>query len=389
MPNLRPLDEYEMILSQLQPVMGESGYIALISNLFTESTQIIPLEAGATRHLLYTAEIDSSRYVIRIEPDSHRAPGVDPTREKVVLSLIDAMDWSPQVSVNLPDLGVVVMEDAGRSLSNEQLCESKKLALLQAVIEMQSITGVPLFDYDEIFSQYRSKLPGTGSQQAIDSCLGLLESLPEIEATLVHHDLHRGNLCWSDLDRLTILDWEYAGLGNPWFDYAVLARDCGFTLSEFTQIPRLQAMDEGKLAHWLAVAIDMVDQLEQIWYHYRDKVEVDMQMDALLNQIKTNPENVEFADVMAVIEANYTHTPSAFTNGALENSAEQNQGSAKLLAFAKLNGLSEAETLACFGTYYRNDVLGNPDGSDHGNIRNFMVSGWAGVKLPEGVLTAK
>jgi hypothetical protein len=45
--------------------------------------------------------------------------------------------------------------------------------------------------------------------------------------------------------------------------------------------------------------------------------------------------------------------------------------------------------LACFGAYYRNDVLGNPEGSDHGNIRNFMESGWAGVKLPEGVLSAK
>ena len=389
MPNLRPINEYEMILSQLQPVIGESGYIALISNLFTESTPITPLEACATRHLLYTAEIDSSKYVIRIEPDSHRAPGVDPVREKAVLTLIQDKLWSPKLGVNLPEQGVVVMRDAGGSLSGEQLKASEKLALLNAIIEMQSITGAPLFDYDEIFFKYRSKLADAGSQQAIDSCIALMSSLPVLDAALVHHDLHTGNLCWSESEGLTILDWEYAGLGNPWFDYAVLARDCGFTLSEFKQIPRLQMMDEGKLAHWLAVAIDMVDQLEQIWFHYRDKVEVDMQMDALLNQIKTNPESVEFAEVMAVIEANYTHTPSAFSNGALENSAEQNQGSAKLLSFAKLQGLSEEETLACFGTYYRNDVLGNPEGSDHGNIRNFMVSGWAGVKLPEGVLTAK
>jgi hypothetical protein len=45
--------------------------------------------------------------------------------------------------------------------------------------------------------------------------------------------------------------------------------------------------------------------------------------------------------------------------------------------------------LACFGTYYRDDVLANPEGSDHGNIRNFMKTGWAGVSLPEGVLTVK
>lgn len=114
-----------------------------------------------------------------------------------------------------------------------------------------------------------------------------------------------------------------------------------------------------------------------------------MNMNELLVKIKQAPESVEFAEVMAVIDASFEHTPSAFVNGDLENSAEQNQGSAKILSFAKLNGLTESETLACFGTYYRDDVLANPEGSDHGNIRNFMKTGWAGVTLPEGVLTIK
>ena len=112
-------------------------------------------------------------------------------------------------------------------------------------------------------------------------------------------------------------------------------------------------------------------------------------MKELLEKIKQTPENVEFAEVMSVIDATFDHTPSAFVNGDLENGADQNQGSAKILSFAKLNGLTESETLACFGTYYRDDVLANPEGSDHGNIRNFMKTGWAGVTLPEGVLTVK
>ncbi len=49
------------------------------------------------------------------------------------------------------------------------------------------------------------------------------------------------------------------------------------------------------------------------------------------------------------------------------------------LAFAKLHELSEAKTLALFGDYYRSDVLKNPEGSDHQNIRNFIREGWAGV----------
>jgi hypothetical protein len=39
-----------------------------------------------------------------------------------------------------------------------------------------------------------------------------------------------------------------------------------------------------------------------------------------------------------------------------------------------------------FGTYYRNDVLANPTGTDHGNIRNFMLSGWSEIKFDSPAL---
>lgn len=43
--------------------------------------------------------------------------------------------------------------------------------------------------------------------------------------------------------------------------------------------------------------------------------------------------------------------------------------------FFCLNHLDEDSTLACFGSYYRDDVLKFPDGTDHGNIRRFMRDG--------------
>jgi hypothetical protein len=108
----------------------------------------------------------------------------------------------------------------------------------------------------------------------------------------------------------------------------------------------------------------------------------------LVEQLKASPETVEFDQVMEVIAAEYTHTPSAFANGEQRNTAEQNQGSCKILAFARLNGLTEQQTLHCFGKYYRDDVLQNPEGSDHGNIRAFMRTGWGGVELPANALVA-
>ena len=106
----------------------------------------------------------------------------------------------------------------------------------------------------------------------------------------------------------------------------------------------------------------------------------------LINRLKKSPQSIEFNNVMDVIAAEYRHTPSAFINGDQQNSAEQNQGSCKVLAFARMNSLSESETLALFGSYYRDDVLKNPQGSDHGNIRAFMRTGWSGVELAQDAL---
>jgi hypothetical protein len=104
-----------------------------------------------------------------------------------------------------------------------------------------------------------------------------------------------------------------------------------------------------------------------------------MTLDEFLQTLQNNPERLEFADTMQVIDTLYNHTPTAFRNGNIRNDAGQNNGSCKLFAFARLHELDEKQTLACFGRYYRDDVLGNPQGSDHQNIRQFMQHGWAGI----------
>jgi len=99
----------------------------------------------------------------------------------------------------------------------------------------------------------------------------------------------------------------------------------------------------------------------------------------LLAQLRGAPESVEFDDVMAVIAGHYDYQPTAFRNGngddVVVNPAGTNQGSCKLFAFARLHGLDKTQTLACFGRFYREDVLQHPGGDDHANIRTFMRHG--------------
>jgi len=114
-----------------------------------------------------------------------------------------------------------------------------------------------------------------------------------------------------------------------------------------------------------------------------------MQLDTFLTKLQQEPEQIEFTETMAVIDANYQFTPTAFNNGPLANLANQNNGSCKIFAFGKLNNLSEQQALACFGAYHRDDVLQNPAGDDHQNIRNFMQTGWLAIKFEGTPLVAK
>jgi hypothetical protein len=110
------------------------------------------------------------------------------------------------------------------------------------------------------------------------------------------------------------------------------------------------------------------------------------QLTTLLKKLKED--SLPFKDVIEFIETYYQHQPTAFKNGNLRNEATQNQGSAKVFTFAQLNKLSKEDTLNLFAEHYRS-VLENPDGTDHQNIRQFMIHGWPGIIFEGQALLAR
>ncbi len=101
---------------------------------------------------------------------------------------------------------------------------------------------------------------------------------------------------------------------------------------------------------------------------------------------------VTFNETISVISDNYHYTATEFSNGLAEhllvNEAGTNEGSCKIFAFAALHELDQQQTLNLFGDYYRLDVLNDPHGTGHQNIRNFMADGWAGISFKDKVLRA-
>jgi hypothetical protein len=114
-----------------------------------------------------------------------------------------------------------------------------------------------------------------------------------------------------------------------------------------------------------------------------------MALNEFMRRLDNAPKGIAFNDTIALIEALYDFTPTSFSNGDLLNEAGKNNGSCKLFSFARLHGLTQQQMLACFGDYYRKDVLGNPDGMDHQNIRNFMKTGREGIRFEGEALKPK
>jgi hypothetical protein len=134
---------------------------------------------------------------------------------------------------------------------------------------------------------------------------------------------------------------------------------------------------------------------------------VDSQPARMLSDIRANGEtipdecelfnaNVEMEadtlmmeDVITLIDEHYNNQLLEFKNGDMNNAADENEGSAKVLSYAALSQLDKETTLKLWGQYYR-EVLKDPTGDSHQNIRNFMKTGWEGVPFENGIaLTSK
>jgi hypothetical protein len=96
------------------------------------------------------------------------------------------------------------------------------------------------------------------------------------------------------------------------------------------------------------------------------------------SNLEMDGSTLTFEETMELIDNHYETQLLEFKNGDIVNKQGENEGSAKLLSYAALAQLDQANTLKLWGQYYR-EVKADPNGSSHQNIRNFMKYGWEGT----------
>lgn len=280
-----------------------------IDNLIVQQGDWQALSSG-TSNQLYTAVVSGVGYVLRINAGNQFAYGVDRLREQSVLKYISRYEWSPTIIENNVDQGWCLMLHHGNaSLEGEGI----GLKLMQHIIQLQSSAfvenhgashglspdenlsgafGIPyqslLLEYFELFNTSNVPDPVKTLTQAVLQKIGML---PPVKMAVVHHDLHRGNVCLQQTKEgveLVIIDWEYAGWGSPWFDIAALHCEFGVSKELLQQMPIFKGLTMAEFEQGLIQSQWLNNSLENLWYWARavlarDYDDRDCEFQALLN----------------------------------------------------------------------------------------------------------
>ncbi|MBK8454606.1 MAG: phosphotransferase [Thiofilum sp.] len=232
---------------------------------------------GGSSNALYRVECQQHAYVLRVNAPSDIAFSVNRQCEAKVLDLIQPYPWAVQVIRNDVAQGLCLMQTytpVTQSLSAVGLGQ-----VYEAIHALQSIAiashDLPLLtiDYTALTAQYQQQLdqfPHLRAAQWLQEWQQGLTALPPLPPVLVHQDLHAGNLCWNTVEprQLILIDWEYAGLGNAWFD-AVPLHNWGFSEAQLRSLTAFQHLTTRQWREGLQQAKHLIQVLTDLWYWAR------------------------------------------------------------------------------------------------------------------------
>ncbi len=257
--------------------------IARIPQWAKASALAVALLPGGISNFNYRVDVDGESFVVRIAAEGTALFGIDRQREYRCTVAASRTGVAPEVVTFLPDVEVLVTRFiSGRCPSAAEMAIPEMMA---RVVEcMHRYHTGPAFEgafapfralgqYLRIARRYRAPLPPD-----VES---MHRRLPKIEAALrggavirpCHNDLWEPNLI-DDGTRIRIVDWEYAGMGDVYFDLANFAvhhdlsdpQDEGLLRSYFGEVTdggvaRLKLMKivaELREAMWYMVGVNVL-----------------------------------------------------------------------------------------------------------------------------------
>jgi thiamine kinase-like enzyme len=189
------------------------------------------LGGGITNHNVKIELEDGSAYVLRVAGEDTELLGIDRRAELEATRAAAAVGVGPEVVDFLePEGWLVTRFIPGEPPPPERLRSPDGLAdvgrALRAVHAGPELPAT--FDAFFVVDAYRATAaergggPPDGTDWAWEAAARIRAVRGPVEARPCHNDLLRGNFI-DDGSTLRIVDWEYAGMGDPFFDLANFA----------------------------------------------------------------------------------------------------------------------------------------------------------------------
>jgi thiamine kinase-like enzyme len=209
-------EELRQIVQKLTPELGEA------------EGEPKPLEGGITNRN-YSVTLGGKAYVVRLPGKDTNLLGIDREGERQANERAAELGLAPPVAAMLTEPPCLVTEFIeGTEMSEEDLRDPGNLSVIAPLLRRMHDSGAELptdFDSFRVVEDY-AETAGDGGTEVPAAYQDASKYAREIEAALsgpehdpvpCHNDLLAANFL-RDSERIWIVDWEYAGMGDRYFD---------------------------------------------------------------------------------------------------------------------------------------------------------------------------
>ena len=239
---------------------------------------IEPIKHGLTNRS-WLVDTDGGRFVVRISDESARELQIDRNSEAAVLHIVARAGIGPEVLRCDPGRGILVTRYLGatwRERDAHSLDNIDRLAnLLRRLHELEVPSSVRAVDLASTVRGYVRTLQERGTHSGLTSpavidCAdkAAMQLSKGSTPCLCHNDVHHLNVI--DGDSLRLIDWEYAGVGEPLFDLASVSVYHRYRRSQRERLLSAYAAPSGAVS-WqrLELACWLFDYIRDLWLAVR------------------------------------------------------------------------------------------------------------------------
>lgn len=215
----------------------------LASRLWPNRVRSIEILAQGITNSNYVVDLGDERLVVRVPGNDTHLLGIDRSNEVVAGDLAAAIGVGPEVIATDEATGCIIFRFIdGRAISTDELAAEPMLAMFVETLKRVHHAGrtPTIWNPYRVIREHRDVAAARGAHAPFDEAFTftLLERIerarPFQPVVLGHNDLLNANFLFDD--RLRIVDWEYAGMSDPFFDLANASVNNGFPVDAETRL---------------------------------------------------------------------------------------------------------------------------------------------------------